>query len=497
MHSSTFFTIFSGTIFGMICGMFILPNQIIHYVWIGIIVALLWSKFSKSYLQSQNFFSITTLCIVFTLIGLWRVNQFHTNYSFTDFDHHNNQIIILAGIVTETPTFKPGTQLVRIHPESINGIKRPETTRDVVLKFSNFETFSVGDRILVTGKFTIRSDFESDSGRIVQYRLMSYSRKIAGDIKTPKLIQVIKSDHNAWQFFASIKKKFLTTLNELFISPASGLLSGIIIGDTSNLDSELLDIFRAVGLIHIVVLSGYNITLVANFFVRMFASLGYYRRLIAAMMALLFFIVIVGISQTAMRAGIMALCAFAARYYIRPYVVTRGIAIALLVMAWISPYALLFDLSLQLSFLATIGIVYVFPLLSKKYEQLTENTFGEILLQTIAVNILTLPIIIYQMGTFSLISFPINIAVLVFVPWLTIGGFTAVFIGMVFSPLGRIVAFPFQVLTNTIIKTATWTAQHDPFKLSFPTFSIYWIVVIYGIILYCLIKNYSKNKLFT
>lgn len=489
MHSSTFFTIFSGTIFGMICGMFILPNQIIHYVWIGIIVALLWSKFSKSYLRSQNFFGITILCIVFTLIGLWRVNQFHTNYSFTDFDRYNNQIITLVGIVTETPTFKPGTQLVRIHPESINGIKRPETTRDVVLKFSNFETFSVGDRILVTGKFTIRSDFESDSGRIVQYRLMSYSRKVAGDIKSPKLIQVIKSDHNAWQFFASIKKKFLTTLNELFISPASGLLSGIIIGDTSNLDSELLDIFRVVGLIHIVVLSGYNITLVANFFVRMFASLGYYRRLIAAMMALLFFIVIVGISQTAMRAGIMALCAFAARYYIRPYVVTRGIAIALLVMVWISPYALLFDLSLQLSFLATIGIVYIFPLLSDRYERIAENTFGEIFLQTIAVNILTLPIIIYQMGTFSLVSFPINIVVLVFVPWLTIGGFTAVFIGMAFSPLGRIVAFPFQVLTNTIIKTATWTAQHDPFKLSFPIFSIYWVLGIYGIITLFLVKK--------
>ncbi len=326
---------------------------------------------------------------------------------------------------------------------------------------------------------------------------MSYSRKVAGDIKSPKLIQVIKSDHNAWQFFASIKKKFLTTLNELFISPASGLLSGIIIGDTSNLDSGLLDIFRAVGLIHIVVLSGYNITLVANFFVRMFAPLGYYRRLITAMISLIFFILIVGISPTAMRAGIMALCAFAARYYIRPYIVTRGIGIALFVMVWMSPYSLLFDLSLQLSFLATIGIVYVFPLISEHYEHLAENTFGEILLQTIAVNMLTLPIIIYQMGTFSPISFPINIVVLVFVPWLTVGGFAAVFIGTIFIPLGKVIAFPVQIITNSIIDIATWTANNDPFKINFPLFSVYWILGIYIIIFIYLIRNLLKRQPFT
>lgn len=492
MYSSMFFTIITGSLFGMVCGMFVMPNQVIHYAWIGIITSIVWSRFSKLYLHSKNNFKIMILFIIFTLLGLWRVNQFHKLYSFTDFDEYNNQTITVSGIVNETPTFKPGTQSVRIHPQSINGERSTKTSRDIVLRFSDLESFSAGDKVLVSGKFTIRSDFESDTGRIVQYRLMSYSRKIAGDIKSPKLIQIVNSDSNVFKFSASLKRSFLKTLNELFISPASGLLSGIIIGDTSNLDSGLLDIFRAVGLIHIVVLSGYNITLVANFFVRMFAPLGYYRRLITAMISLVFFILIVGISPTAMRAGIMALCAFAARYYIRPYIVTRGIAIALFIMVWMSPYSLLFDLSLQLSFLATIGIVYVFPLISERYENMAENTFGEILLQTIAVNILTLPIIIYQMGTFSLISFPINIAVLAFVPWLTVGGFAAVFIGMILTPIGRIVAFPVQVVTNFIIDIATWTAQHDPFKLSFPLFSVYWMLGIYSVIFMYLIRRFSQ-----
>ena len=324
---------------------------------------------------------------------------------------------------------------------------------------------------------------------------MSYSRKIAGDITFPKLEHRISGSNNAWNIFVNIKKKFIRTLNELFIAPASGLLAGIIIGDTSSLDNNLLDVFRAVGLIHIVVLSGYNITLVANFFVRMFAPLGYYRRLITAMIALIFFIAVVGISQTALRAGIMALCAFAARYYIRPYVVSRGIFLALLIMVWISPYALLFDLSLQLSFLATFGIVFIFPLISKKFPHLAENNFGEILLQTVAVNIVTLPIIVYQMGYFSLTSFPINIIVLGFIPWITVLGFLAVFIGIILFPFGKLIAFPVQIIVDLIIKMTSWTAQHDPFKLSFPKFSLYWLLGIYFIIFVVLLyqmKEYNK-----
>ncbi len=460
--------------------MFVAPDQVLHFSWVIIIIAFLWSKFCEYKLQAKGFIITLLLFVTFVGVGFFRTNQFHHRYSFTDFDRYNNQMITIVGTINQAPTFKSGTQLVRVHPESIDGDKVSKTSRDIIMRFSDTASFSVGDRVVASGTFLARADFQSDTGRVVRYRLMSYSRKIAGDITYPQLVSTVHSNHNILQVFSNVKNKFLFTLNTLFVSPASGLLSGIIIGDTSNVDRDLLDIFRAVGLIHIVVLSGYNITLVANFFIRMFAPLGYYRRLITAMIALVFFVLIVGISPTAMRAGIMALCAFAARYYLRPYMVTRGIALTLLIMVWISPYSLLFDLSLQLSFLATIGIIYVFPILSERFEKLSENTFGEILLQTLAVNMLTLPIIIYQMGYFSFISFPVNVLVLACIPWLTIGGFFAVFAGMVTGFLGKIIAFPIQIITDGIIKVATWTAYHDPFRLSFQPFSLYWILVVYG-----------------
>lgn len=478
----------------MVSAMFIVPDQLVSKLWVIIIGIIVFMYVMNKVIPIKNYRNIFILIVICFLVGFWRTDQFHRHYPFTAFDKYNNQTITIVGNVDQSPTYKPGKQLVRVHPRLINGEKLPVTTRDIVITFSDLEHFSVGDTLIVSGKFKSRADFQSGNNRIVQYRLMSYSRKIAGDITFPKLERRISDLSNVWGIFANVKQKFTQTLNELFIAPASGLLAGIIIGDTSTLDNNLLDIFRAVGLIHIVVLSGYNITLVANFFVRIFAPLGYHRRLVTAMIALVFFIAVVGISQTALRAGIMALCAFAARYYIRPYAVSRGIFLALLIMVWISPYALLFDLSLQLSFLATCGIVYVFPLLSEKFPHLIENNFGEILLQTVAVNIVTLPIIVYQMGYFSLTSFPINIIVLGFIPWITVLGFLAVFIGIILFPFGKLIAFPVQLTVDTIIKITTWTAGHDPFKLSFSPFSIYWVLGIYVVIFFIVIRTMKNTK---
>ena len=493
MSSVVFFTSIISLISGMVTAMFVVPNQLMGKSWIIIIGIIVFMYVINKVIHIKNYRNIFILIIVCFLVGFWRTDQFHSKYPFIVFNKYNNQTINIVGVINQSPTYKPGKQLVRIHPELINGEKVSRNSRDVIATFSDLEHFGVGDKLIVSGKFKVRADFQSDNGRVVEYRLMSYSRKIAGDIAFPKLERRIPGRHNVWNIFANVKQKFMQTLNELFVAPASGLLAGIIIGDTSSLDNNLLDVFRAVGLIHIVVLSGYNITLVANFFIRIFAPLGYYRRLVTAMIALIFFIAVVGISQTALRAGIMALCAFAARYFIRPYIVSRGIFLALLIMVWISPYALLFDLSLQLSFLATFGIVYIFPLISEKFPNLAENNFGEILLQTVAVNTVTLPIIIYQMGYFSLISFPINILVLGFIPGITIIGFLAVFIGTILIPIGKLIAFPVQIIVDVIIKITGWTAEHDPFKLPFPTFSLYWLLGIYFIIFFMTIRS-VKNQ---
>lgn len=495
MSPKIFFSIAIGLISGLVVGIFIAPNQIQKIVLVSGLIILVWIMVCKKLFHAKKFLTISFITIIALCIGYLRVQDFHRTYPFDSFNRYHNQTITVVGSIDQVPNFKPGTQQLIIRPLIINGEKVPEKTLKIGIKVSDLEEYSYGDKVVFSGKFSLRDNFESDTGRTVQYRLMSYSKKIIGDISYPTVMEHRYGEFSILDLFSNIKQKFVKSLHRLFYSPASGLLAGIMIGDTSTLDNDLLEIFRMVGLIHIVVLSGYNITLVANFFTKMFAPLGYYRRLIAAIIALVFFIAIVGISQTALRAGIMALCAFASRYYIRPYIVLRGIILALLIMGTLSPYALLFDLSLQLSFLATIGIVYMFPVMQEKFPRLSENFFGEILIQTVAVNILTLPIIIYQMGYFSLISFPINVLVLGIISILTVSGFAAVFIGMIIFPLGQVLALPIQIITDAIIRISDLAARHDPFQFQFKPFSVYWMFSVYVIIfVWILRKNLIKGN---
>lgn len=483
-----------GFLGGTVVSMVMIPSDIInHGVIIGICCILVTLIITRS--TNDHRTGIILLCIILGMsIGVYRVNRIHEHYPFDSFNQYHNQTVSIIGTVVRAPEKKPEKQLIRINPEYVNGEKRNHSL-DVVIHGDGASRFRHGDHVVITGKFTLRSDFISDTQRTVPYRLMGYSKGIAGDIRYPESYEIQKTQETVLGFFDSIKQRFLRSLESVFMPPASGLLAGMMIGDTSSLNDDMLDVFRMVGLIHIVVLSGYNITLIANAFVRIFAFRGYHQRLLLAMIALIIFIGVVGISQTALRAGIMALCVFLSRYLIRPHVITRALLYALCSMIWISPYALLFDLSLQLSFLATVGIVYVFPVLQKQYSSLAEKMWGEILLQTIAVNSVVLPIILYQIGTISPVLLPLNIIVLGFIPLLTIGGFMITLIGMLFPQVAGILGIPIQYITEQIITLATWTAKNDPLYTTVQPFPFWVIISFYVIMFGVIIQYYRKNRI--
>lgn len=481
MHMGIFSGIMSGFFLGIILAMFfILPDIISQWIWLSLGV-FIFSLFLKKITRFQFVLPVVSSLLIGMSIGFWRTNDFHSKYPFDSLNELHNKTIQVTGRVIKPPDITPVRQTLLINPITVDGI--PSTNNIIIgIRVSPLTQYQAGDIIRVSGNFTLRTDFESDTGRIVQYRLMSYSKKIFGDISYPSSIRIIGHKKTIHTFFSFLKNKFTESLHAIFMLPASGLLAGMMLGDTSALDNSILDVFRMVGLIHIVVLSGYNINLVTSAFIRIFAFRGYFGRMQFAFIALILFIGIVGISTTALRAGIMTASVFVAKYFLRPHLITRVLLLTLGIMVFISPYSLLFDLSLQLSFLATVGIVYLFPYLQEKFSTISQNTFIEIVLQTIAVNILVMPLILYQIGTLSPVFLPLNVIVLGFIPLLTIGGFLITFLGILFPQLAMILAYPIQLITDSIIGFATWTAKNDPFFTTIPQFSLEILVGIYMLI---------------
>ena len=185
--------------------------------------------------------------------------------------------------------------------------------------------------------------------------------------------------------------------------PEVSLGAGLLLGVKQALGTDLEADFRTAGIIHIVVLSGYNLMLVGIFISFLLSFfLSQRPRLICSMVAIVIFAILVGLSATVVRATIMALLMLFAGTSGKRYLVLRALMFAGLVMLLINPLLLVHDVGFQLSFMATLGLIVIAPLLQDKLASLPwQRVIKEYLLPTLATQIMVLPILLYQIGQFS------------------------------------------------------------------------------------------------
>lgn len=263
---------------------------------------------------------------------------------------------------------------------------------------------------------------------------------------------VLTGENRGNRFYGAVvavKNIFSAKIATLIPAPEAGLLEGLIIGGDGKLSQELQDAFSRTGMTHIVAVSGYNITIVAQYLMLLGLFIGLWRRQAFwfALTGIWIFILMTGFPASAIRAGVMGtLLLYAMR---NGRLANAGNAIvfsAAVMLAW-NPLLLRYDVGFQLSFLATLGIVYCYPLLDglfgKKLEKYPAAAafIAEILFMSLSAQILVLPIILFNFQTLSLVSPATNILVLPILPLTMLIGFAAVLIGFILPPLAALVSW--------------------------------------------------------
>ncbi len=238
---------------------------------------------------------------------------------------------------------------------------------------------------------------------------------------------------------------------------------------------SILEEFRRAGVIHIVVLSGYNITIIAEFMRVIFRSATF------SIIGILFFVIMTGAQATVVRAALMVLAVILAKTFRRKFSAPRALLVAAFLMLVHNPKILVFDPSFQLSFLATTALIFVSPIFEKKLPRVVSTKWGlrSILSTTLATQIVVLPYLVYSMGNFSLVSIPANLLILLIIPYTMLAGFVAAFIAYTSS----ILALPFTYITHLLL---VWIlgVSHYLGNLSFafitaPPVSAWLVVLIY------------------
>lgn len=395
---------------------------------------------------------------------------------------------LFGGIIEKEPEFREKNVHVVVEIENSS-----------VLLFAPSGTeYEYGDRVQFFGEIVLPENFDTDNGRVFNYREFLKARGVDYVVYNPKVTVLGKGEGNPLRStLYKIKNNFLDSINENLPLPESGLLAGILLGEKGALTKEVEESFRLAGLSHVVVLSGYNIAIVVIFVGFIFSFLGAKLRIVASTVAIFLFVLLTGAEVTAIRASLMAYVVLLAKYIKRNYAVGRALVFVAILMILQNPKILVFDISFQLSFLATLGIVYLNPILEKFFSFLTNfSKMREIVATTISAQILVTPLILYQIGTFSFISLPANILVLPLIPLAMLSGFIVAILGMISHTLALPFVFISYALLHISVQVATFFGDL-PFSVkTIEPFSAWWLLPAYlflFITIYLLHRIYSKR----
>ena len=402
--------------------------------------------------------------------------------------------VIFEGIVSDEPDARNTQTRVPVRISSM-GSSTVDTNVLVVLP-AHVEVF-YGERVQISGTLHFPQAFDAGAGRTFNYPGYLAVQGIEYELDRAQIKEGGGFQGNSLVALAyKIKETFVNGLQLSLPEPAAGLAGGITAGDKRALGKDLTQEFRTVSLVHIIVLSGYNITIVVSALFRVLAFAPRFVRFGAGGFVALFFAVMTGFASASLRAALMALIAITGSLSGRIYRADRALAlVAAGMVAW-NPYLLVFDPGFQLSFLATAGLLVFSPLFSALYARVPEIlSFRDIAISTSSAQIAVLPLLLYESGNLSLVALPANLLALAAIPPAMLASFFAAIGGLVGGPLAPLIGFPAYALLSYVLFISHLFASVPFAAVAVPPFSAWMLVPVYMALFgFALWKNIQTEK---
>lgn len=346
---------------------------------------------------------VTGLVFLFLALGIWRTQIDLAKIKNINLDEKN-----ISGnmVVAKEPEQKDNYQNIIIKSEG--------GTR--ILMRSNINAdINYGDELKIDCALKIPENQEG-----FDYRMYLAKDKIFYLCQNAKFEKTGNNKGN--KFYAGIlnlKNKMSENITRVIPYPESALANGLIFGGSADLPKTLKDNFSRTGLTHIVAVSGYNVTIIAEYLIIFGIFVGLWRKQAFwfAIFGIIIFITMCGFPSSAVRAGVMGSLLLWAMKNGRLANSWNAVIFAAGIMLLINPLLLRWDIGFQLSFLATLGIIALAPFWEKKLVK-KHKAFGltEVILLSLSAQIFVLPVIIYNFHIFSAISLLANALVLPIIP---------------------------------------------------------------------------------
>ena len=405
-------------------------------------------------------------------VGWWRGSQFMTNVTmYKSLDGQKVTVLVAAD---SGASYGQNSQLefdgAHVHVLSPINIK-------------------IAGRMVISGygeNSILRGDTIIAEGKLYQRR----GGKQAG-ISYAKLNVVTRSS----SVVEKLRRGFLAGLATALPEPHDQFAAGLLIGQKSDLSDEVTETLRIVGLSHIIAVSGYNLTIMADVARRKMGKKSKFRSTFFSIVLIAAFVALAGSSASIARAAFVSMITIGAAYYGRSIKPVLLLLLAASSTAFMNPFNIWTDIGWYLSFLAFFGVLVVAPAVQARLYKPphTARTFTKILIETASAQIMTLPLTMYIFGQISPISLIANIAIVPLVPLAMLLSLFAGLAGMVMPIASGFIAWPARVLLDFMLSVAGLFARvpHASENISLP---VMYMVISYILLVVVVIVLQQRAK---
>ncbi|MEO8288797.1 MAG: ComEC/Rec2 family competence protein [Chloroflexota bacterium] len=404
-----------------------------------------------------------SLLAAFTLLGVGRTLLMHPPLTPDDLAYYNaspsSPPVAIVGEVSGEPVLSDRSQRLRI---SVRIIRKPHEPGPIALQgdmyavVSRYPEYSVGESLVLSGTLTVPPTFSG-----FDYAAYLARQGIFSYMTFPTVESLGRLDDSGLESrIASLRYDARTTLRKAIAEPEAALTIGVVIGDRSSMSDEVLTAFKRSGTVHILAISGQNISLLVGI-VWLLYSGGRRRVRMPVWLAIVLILLVsaytlfTGASPSVVRAALMSTVLILAPVVGRRYDPMAALAISAALMVLPDP-DLLADAGFQLSFASMFGIATISPSLDSFFSRLPH--MPRLLTAPIAVGIgalaTTWPITGLLMGQVSLVA-----------PWATltadfalaplmITGILTILVGSAFPAVAAAPAFLAWLSSLWLIKNA-------------------------------------------
>lgn len=396
--------------------------------------AILYSAVFTIFMLTLLFLRVFEIRKIFIFVLIFYFGFFLTFFKIKNYDDLLPLVPVSASVegrVVSIPSLQNNDkirfflQVDKVNNQEISA----KTFVSIFEENKNFKNINIGDKISVNGR--LRKPFSSTnpsqfdySAYLKNFNVFTVLYANSGDVKTLEDKPNLK-----WkflQFLNNTRIRILGVHSKYLKSPNLEILGGIVFGDDAVSPPDYIkNSFINSGLLHILAASGMNVAFIFTFwfYILKFLKIPYKPRVISGMLVVILYTLMTGLGPSVIRAALMLLFVMAGKLIDRDAHSVSLLSFVAVLMLIYNP-AYINDVSFQLSFLVTFGLLTTANIISQNLT-IIPNWLKAVVLIPVVAQLWVAPVQMFYFNTFSLYSVLANISTVSLLSLISFGGFVS------------------------------------------------------------------------